>query len=596
MKRLHISDDLSLPVDAVTGTFCVVGIRGSGKSTTAVDMAEEMLKAKQQIVVLDPKDDWWGLRSSADGASEGLPVTILGGSHQDAPLESTAGALVAELILNERISAIISTKHLSDGQRFRFTYDFCDFLYKHCKEPLHLFIDEADQFAPQEKNVRIQKGDNVSEAMMLSLVRRVIKQGRTSGLGSSLITQSPATLDKRVMNMCETLIAMRVVGAQDFDAVERWFKVYLRKKEDLESIVSRLPTLKAGEGVFYSPAWLEVSKVVKFRLPETFDSRKTPKVGERRVEPKVLAPVDLERLSERMAATIENAKANDPEFLKKEKAELRREVIRLGNVIANYKPSPSAATTEKIKTVVKTVEKPVVRDTQIARLEKIAGALGKRLDAVIEPLATMREFKISLDGLIAKVQNVNGASSPPPPVQQPQIAERSSVAEPTQRAVRLPIEKTTNGDYDMADFEEFYQKTVQRLQQDGFAVTVKVEPKEVVLKQFQQAEVERLLAETESLGEFAKQSLKWIESRGGRAAKAEYLRAITGKDSASTSGSVKTDRYKQIDDLVDLGFLNKDSNGFGSNIATAVSARLAAYNASDSDVQAVIGEVLLKLK
>lgn len=269
MKKLKVSPSLALPIDAVTGTFCIVGIRGSGKSTTAAVMAEEMLKAKQQIVVLDPKDDWWGLRSSADGKSEGLPVTILGGSHQDAPLEYTAGALVAELILNERISAIISTKHLSDGQRFRFTYDFCDYTYKHCSEPVHMFLDEADQFAPQEKQFKIQKGDTISEAMMLSLVRRVIKQGRTSGLGISLITQSPATLDKRVMNMCETLIAMRVVGAQDFDAVERWFKVYLRKKDDLESIVSQLPTLKAGEGVFYSPAWLEISKVVRFRMAET---------------------------------------------------------------------------------------------------------------------------------------------------------------------------------------------------------------------------------------------------------------------------------------------------------------------------------------
>ena len=336
MKQLRISEDLNLPIDAVTGTFCIVGIRGSGKSTTAVDMAEEMLKAKQQIVVLDPKDDWWGIRASADRQSEGYPVTIFGGTHQDAPLEYAGGALLAEMILTERISAIISTKHLSDGHRYKFTYDFCDYLYKHCSEPMHLFIDEADQFAPQERQTRIQKGDNVSEAMMLNLVRRVIKQGRTSGLGSSLITQSPATLDKRVMNMCETLIAMRVVGAQDFAAVETWFKVYLRKKDDLETTVSQLPTLRAGQGVFYSPAWLEVSKVVQFRMAETFDSRKTPKVGERRIEPKVLAPVDLKRLSESMAATIEKAKQDDPKELRKQIAELKR-----------ARGAPDAATVER---------------------------------------------------------------------------------------------------------------------------------------------------------------------------------------------------------------------------------------------------------
>lgn len=380
-KTLHISDDLDLPIDAVTGTFCIVGIRGSGKSTTAVDMAEEMLKAKQQIVVLDPKDDWYGIRSSVDGKSEGYPVTIFGGKHQDAPLEYAGGALLAELILNEQISAIISTKHLSDGHRFKFAYDFCDYTYKHCSEPMHLFIDEADQFAPQEKQTRIQKGGDTSEAMMLSLVRRVIKQGRTSGLGVSLITQSPATLDKRVMNMCETLIAMRVIGAQDFAAVETWFKVFLRKKDDLESIVSQLPTLKAGEGVFYSPAWLEVSKVVKFRLAGTFDSRKTPKVGERKVEPKILAFVDLKRLSTQMAATIEKAKAEDPRELRKTIAELKKQISK-----------PVPAVVKPVETI-KTVEKFVLKDGQLARAEKLLSSLETVAGEIVAALG-----KVSTNG------------------------------------------------------------------------------------------------------------------------------------------------------------------------------------------------------
>lgn len=383
-QTLHISKDLNLPIDAVTATFCIVGIRGSGKSTTAVDMAEEMLKAKQQIVVLDPKDDWHGIRSSADGNSQGFSVTIFGGAHQDAPLEYTGGALLAELILREQISAIISTKHLSDGHRFKFVYDFCDYLYKHCNAPMHLFMDEADQFAPQEKQTRIQKGDTTSESMMLGLVRRVIKQGRTAGLGVSLITQSPATLDKRVMNMCETLIAMRVVGAQDFDAVERWFKVYLRKKDDLETIVSRLPTLRAGQGVFYSPAWLEMSKIVQFRLAETFDSRATPKVGQRRVEPKVLAPVDLERLSERMAATIEKAKATDPKELNKTINDLRAQVRKLESA------KPTFTVETKAQTEIKTIEKRIMAVQAINRLEQLLEAI----PVVVEDIrAAIREGK-----------------------------------------------------------------------------------------------------------------------------------------------------------------------------------------------------------
>lgn len=317
MNKLRISDDLSLPLEAVTSTFCIVGIRGSGKSTTAVDMAEEMLKAKQQIVVMDPKDDWNGLRSSADGKDMGFPVTILGGAKQDAPLESSGGKLVADLVVEDGLSCILSTRHFSDGQRVQFVYDFALRLYQTAKGvPLHLFIDEADQFAPQSP-MR-------DEARMLGLVQRLLKQGRTAGIGASLITQRPATLNKNVMTQCETLIAMRTIGLQDRKAVEEWVKAWSKTKAEHDSTMAMLPTFKAGQGLLWSPAWLELYQVVQFRQAETFDSRKTPKVGERKVEPKILAPVDLKALSERMAATIERAKADDPRELRKQIAELKK--------------------------------------------------------------------------------------------------------------------------------------------------------------------------------------------------------------------------------------------------------------------------------
>lgn len=315
--KLRISDELSLPLEAVTSTFCIVGIRGSGKSTTAVDMAEEMLKAKQQIVVMDPKDDWWGLQSM-------YPITTLGGSHQHAPLEASGGKLVADLVVEDGMSCILSTRHFSDGQRAQFVYDFALRLYQTAKGvPLHLFIDEADQFAPQSP-MR-------DEARMLGLVQRLLKQGRTAGIGASLITQRPATLNKNVMTQCETLIAMRTIGLQDRKAVEEWVKAWSKTKEEHDQTMAMLPTFKAGQGLLWSPAWLELYQVVQFRPAETFDSRKTPKVGERRVEPKILAPVDLKLLSEKMAATIERVKADDPRELRKQIKELRQELLTVAD-------------------------------------------------------------------------------------------------------------------------------------------------------------------------------------------------------------------------------------------------------------------------
>ena len=43
-RTLHISDNLILPLDAVTQTFAIMAKRGVGKTHTGSIMAEEMLK------------------------------------------------------------------------------------------------------------------------------------------------------------------------------------------------------------------------------------------------------------------------------------------------------------------------------------------------------------------------------------------------------------------------------------------------------------------------------------------------------------------------------------------------------------------------
>ena len=58
-----LAKGLSLPPDAATQTFLIVGKRGSGKSTTAVRMAEQLHAAGVPFVVIDPVDTWWGLKA-----------------------------------------------------------------------------------------------------------------------------------------------------------------------------------------------------------------------------------------------------------------------------------------------------------------------------------------------------------------------------------------------------------------------------------------------------------------------------------------------------------------------------------------------------
>lgn len=107
MTTLKIAAGLALPLDTTTQAIGILAKRRAGKSYTARRFAEQLLKVGQQVVIVDPKGDWWGIRSSADGASPGLPVVILGGERGDVPLESAAGEIVAKLVTEERVSALL---------------------------------------------------------------------------------------------------------------------------------------------------------------------------------------------------------------------------------------------------------------------------------------------------------------------------------------------------------------------------------------------------------------------------------------------------------------------------------------------------------
>jgi hypothetical protein len=177
-------------------------------------MAEQMHDAGLPWVAIDPKGDWWGIRSSGDGKGPGLPVLVLGGQHGDVPLEPTAGRLVADLIVEQRLTAVVDVSLMSKADMRRFLADFAERLYQRNTEPLHVFAEEAHEYIPQ----RVTAGD----ARMVGAWEKLVKWGRTHGLGVTLITQRSASLNKDVLTQVETLIALRTTGPQDQAAVRPW--------------------------------------------------------------------------------------------------------------------------------------------------------------------------------------------------------------------------------------------------------------------------------------------------------------------------------------------------------------------------------------
>lgn len=422
-RVLRIAGGLALPLDAVTQTFGILARKGAGKTYTAAVFAEELIGAGLPVVILDPLGAFWGLRSSDDGEKAGLPVTILGGEHGDVPLDPHAGKVIADLVVEQPGAYILDLSAFeSNAAQDRFVTDFAERLYRlkaADRAPLHLIVDEADSFAPQRPMPGQQR--------MLGAFEAIVRRGRIRGLGVTLITQRPAALNKNVLTQVECLIVLQVTGPQDRKAIDEWVAGN-GTKEQRDELVASLASLPRGRAWFWSPSWLDVFVQAQVRLRHTFDSSKTPEPGEI-IEPKRMAPVDIERLRERMAAAIAKAEADDPK-------KLRVQIHALEEQLAQ-RPKEHV-----VETVVERVEVPVLNG-QVEELERVVDRfmhVGKSLSQTAVVLGQIGGDLVTVGASItAAIDRVTAAPAPA------KVRER-----PVQMAIPpapTPIRPTTPAEY-----------------------------------------------------------------------------------------------------------------------------------------------------
>lgn len=376
-----------MPLDIMTQTIAILAKRRAGKSYTMRRIAEQILAAGQQVVLVDPKGDQWGIRSSADGKHAGFPITILGGEHGDVPLEVGAGELVAKLVVEERVSILIDLSFFRKHEVATFMTAFMENLYRlkareEYRTPVALIIDEADAIAPQKP----QRG----EERMLGAADDIVRRGGQRGLGCILVSQRSAVLNKNVLTQAQMLIVLRTIAPQDLSAMKAWIEVHGTIEEGKE-MMSSLPSLPIGDAYLWSPGWPTaegIFKRVHVSPIKTFDSGATPKPGEKKIVPKDLAKVDLEALKKQMAATIEKAAAEDPKTLKKIIGEKNVEIQRLQRASG---PTPdmqkhSNDTLKMIDQVAAEVSKAIKKrdvewkpqlDAANKEIDRISGILGK---------------------------------------------------------------------------------------------------------------------------------------------------------------------------------------------------------------------------
>lgn len=313
---VNVGDDVRMLGDLATQKLAVLGISGSGKTYGAGKLVELLAAEGRQFCVIDTVGNWFGLRVAKDGKGPGLRVPVLGGDHGDVAIESGHGRLVAETLAETGSSMIVDISDFTGGETRAFVVAFATALLaakKRSPSPLMVVWEECQEIVPQKVF-----GE---DARMVGAVQKLIKKGRNYGVGTMLISQRAAAVNKEALNQCHTLLGFRVIGKLDRKAIEDW-----TTDHGEDAATTAMSKLDTGACVLWSPQWLRRRDVIKIAPKWTFDASATPDFDGHVAKVGKLAPVDLDKFKARMAEAIQKADERDPGRLQERIATLEREL------------------------------------------------------------------------------------------------------------------------------------------------------------------------------------------------------------------------------------------------------------------------------
>jgi DNA segregation ATPase FtsK/SpoIIIE-like protein len=379
---------LPFPERVLHQHIATLGKTGSGKSSAMRVIAEHLLDKQRRVAIIDPKGDWWGLKSAASGKSAGYPVIMFGDFKEpratDVPINDRSGKDVAELIATGNRPCVLGFRGWMPAQLVRFWLEFAPTLFNANEGELYVIIDEVHNFAPKGKIMDPDSGK------CLHWTNRIMSEGRGLGLTFFIASQRPQKVHNDTLDNCETLIAMRVTHPRSREATEEW----INAKGDRElgkQVLSTLAELKRGEAWVWSPENDFGPSRVQFPMFQTFDSFAPPQL-QKKVSQAGWSEIDLDQVKEKLSAVIAEAKANDPKELKAQVAQLRQELAKKHVVPAPAKSVTvvdQKATERAIAAALKTRDREWL--TSLRGLQrKIEGTFAegvKRLAAEIQSIA-----------------------------------------------------------------------------------------------------------------------------------------------------------------------------------------------------------------
>jgi hypothetical protein len=103
------------------------------------------------------------------------------------------------------------------------------------ERPLLLLMEEAHNYLN-------------SEGGALTIVQKIVKEGRKYGIGTMIVSQRPSEINSTILSQCGTFFALRLANSMDRNHISS------AVSDNLEGLTSMLPILKTGEAIILGEA------------------------------------------------------------------------------------------------------------------------------------------------------------------------------------------------------------------------------------------------------------------------------------------------------------------------------------------------------
>lgn len=326
----------------IAGKLLLQANTGGGKSWAMRRIIEQCYGKIPQIV-FDTEGEFSNLREKFD--------FILIGKDHDIAANSKTAALLAHRLIEERVSAVIDLLEMSPYEREMFVKNFVQAMISAPHSlwlPTLLIIDEAQTYAPE--------GDKTECGRVL---HDAAFKFRKRNFGILFATPRISALSKNVISTCKN----KLIGysSLDNDMKRAAFELGFSTKEEIIS----LRNLDPGQFFAFGSA---ISKdVIKLTVGETSTAHGSESWDITKVN--IAPPTD--KLKQVLAKLADLPQAAEEEAKTVAELKLKNSILERENTILKKNPPKEQITKE----VIKTVEVPVLKDSQVKKLEDVLIAI-----------------------------------------------------------------------------------------------------------------------------------------------------------------------------------------------------------------------------